>query len=50
MEKHVHSSKHRLATKLEIKLLVLGFAHKEQGPSVGVDLWPVQAEELTSLL
>lgn len=40
MGKHVDSSKHRLAAKLETKLLVLGFAHKEQGLRVGVDLLP----------
>lgn len=40
-EKLVHSSKHRLATKPERKLLVLGFAHKEQGLRVGVDLLPM---------
>lgn len=32
------SSKHKLAAKVETKLLVLGFAHKEQGLRVGVDL------------
>lgn len=41
MGKHVDSSKHRLATKLETKLLVLGFAHKEQGLRVGVEQLPM---------